>query len=125
MPKAYIGTPRGKVWEINSSPSQIQILDWEETHLSILAAGAEPMRPGNEPDLLVLQKTFLPGWKADVNGAALKPIPEFNVLTGVPLLEGSNRVHLDFEPVSLRLGFFLFFLMFGTLAGLAFKSLLA
>jgi hypothetical protein len=91
---------------------------WDETQVTLSA------RP-SQPAFLVLQKTWLPGWKAFANGKPIQPFVWQDVLTSVPLEAGENNVKLKFDPESLRLGFFLFFLMFGTLAGLAFKPLLA
>lgn len=57
--------------------------------------------------LLVLQKTFLPGWTARVNGRALAPLRCDMVLMALPLPAGQDQVELIYQPPSLRLGFFL------------------
>jgi uncharacterized membrane protein YfhO len=82
---------------------QPEIHQWEETRLSFTAQ--TPC-----PSLLVLQKTFLPGWHATVNGDSVQPLLCDLVLTAVPLTTGVNQVELTFSPISLRLGFFLFFI---------------
>jgi hypothetical protein len=76
---------------------------WGETHLSFTTQT-------QGPSLLVLQKTFLPGWKATVNGISVEPLLCNLVLIAVPLQAGVNQVELTFSPMSLRVGFFLFFL---------------
>jgi hypothetical protein len=80
-----------------------EIQQWGETHLSFVAQT-------QGPSLLVLQKTFLPGWHATVNGSPVQPLICNLVLTAVPLNAGINHVEMNFLPVSLSLGFFLFFL---------------
>ena len=82
-----------------------QNFEWDETKLSITA------RTTRKP-FLILQKTYLPGWKALLNGKSIKPLRCNFVLTAIPTVLGENHVELRFEPVSLRLGFFLFFLFF-------------
>jgi hypothetical protein len=64
---------------------------------------------------LVIQKTFLPGWKSAVNNKPSMLLKCNYVLTAIPLLPGKNQVELKFEPTGLRLGFFLFFLFSGVL----------
>ena len=100
------------------SISQPEIRQWSETHLSLTAKT-------QEPSLLILQKTFLPGWHATVNGLPIQPLLCDLVLTAVPLTVGVNQVELSFSPLSLRLGFFLFFiflLVFITSAGYSFLA---
>jgi hypothetical protein len=82
---------------------------WNETQLSFTAQT-------QGPTLLVLQKTFLPGWHATVNGVSVEPLLCDLVLTAVPLPAGSNQVELTFSPMSLRFGFFLFFLFLAIFA---------
>lgn len=94
---------------IDRLPSLPKILAWQETTLSL---AVDSDRPG----LLVLQRTFLPGWKARVNGVPIRPLRCNLVLTGVPLAPGKSLVELRFDPTGLRLGFFLSFLLAGLLA---------
>lgn len=95
-----------------------EILQWNETHISLRA-------DLDHPAFLLLQKTYLPGWKASVNGNPVKPLRCDFVLTAIPLSPGLNQVELSFEPTSLRLGFFLFLSLFGLWASLGFKRLLS
>jgi uncharacterized membrane protein YfhO len=95
-----------------------EILRWEETRISLRA-------DLDHPAFLLLQKTYLPGWKASVNGKPVKPLRCDFVLTAIPLSPGPNQVELSFEPASLRLGFFLFLSLFSLLASLWFKRLLS
>jgi len=88
---------------------QPEVRLWGETHLSFTAQTQGPA-------LLVLQKTFLPGWQATVNGVPVQPLICNLVLTAVPLQAGVNQIELTFSPVSLRLGFFLFFLFLAIFA---------
>jgi hypothetical protein len=83
-----------------------QVKLWTETRLSLQTQALGPT-------LLVLQKTCLSGWKASVNGKAVTPQIADGVLTALPLSAGENQVELTFEPLSLRLGFFLFLLFLG------------
>jgi hypothetical protein len=94
------------------------IKSWEETHLSLSAEASKPA-------ILILQKTFLPGWKAVVNGKKIEPVQSNLVLIGIPLEAGESQVELRFNPVSLRLGFFLFFLLSGLLSFTLFRRWLA
>jgi hypothetical protein len=79
-----------------------KIETWGETSLNL---NANP----NNTSYLLLQKTFLPGWKAWSNGQELKPILVNDVLMGIQLEKGHNILTLKFEPDGLRLGFFLLF----------------
>ena len=66
--------------------------------------------------MLYLQKSFLPGWKARRNGNLVElGYRYYDVLMTIPLEQGKNQVDFKFDPNSLRLGFFLFFLMSGSL----------
>ena len=89
--------------------SRPEIQQWGETHLSFTAQTREPA-------LLVLQKTFLPGWHATVNGSPIRPLICNLVLTAVPLQTGNNQVELIYSPINLRLGFFLLFLFLAVFA---------
>jgi uncharacterized membrane protein YfhO len=95
-----------------------EILKWDETHLLIKTSA-------NQSTGLLLQKTFLPGWKAFVNDRKFYCFRYNFLLTGVELSEGINQVELKFEPVGLRLGFFLFFLFFGVFSFSLFRRLVA
>ncbi len=83
-----------------------RIKEWSDTHLVLNAFTSVPC-------LLVLQKTFLPGWEATVNGKRLEPQVADMVLTAVPLEPGQNRIKLNYAPLSLRLGFFVFLVFLG------------
>jgi hypothetical protein len=101
FPKAYMN-----VVDENAELTPLQpfpvIHQWDETQLDL------SVNP-SASSLLVLQKTFLPGWKAWVNQIETRP-SRFNlVLSGLLLQPGPNDVVLKFEPEGLRLGFFLFF----------------
>ena len=91
------------------SLNQPEVHQWGETHLSFTVQT-------QGPTLLVIQKTFLPGWHALVNGIPVQPLICNLVLTAVPLTTGMNQVELTFSPISLRLGFFLFFLFLAVFA---------
>ena len=95
-----------------------EIHQWDETHLSLTAQTSES-------SLLILQKTFLPGWHATVNGSAVQPLLCDLVLTAIPLKTGVNQVELTYSPLSLRLGFFLFFIFLGIFILSFFSFLLA
>lgn len=83
-----------------------RIQEWSDTRLAVNAFTSDPC-------LLVLQKTFLPGWRATVNGQNLRPQIADMVLTALPLTPGENRVELTYEPLSLRVGFFVFLVFLG------------
>jgi hypothetical protein len=82
------------------------IREWNETHL-ILNVTTEA------PALLVLQKTFLPGWQATVNDKLVEPQIADLVLTAIPLPPGKSRIEMIFTPLSLRLGFFVLLVFLG------------
>ena len=116
MPGAFVINPAlvadRELLAIHPHAPPPAILDRKETRLSILT-NVDSADMANGGDLLILQKTFLPGWIPMVNGKkTMKGGPLYGALIGIPLVEGKNHVELMFEPVSLRLGFFLFFLFF-------------
>ncbi|HUO56938.1 MAG TPA: hypothetical protein VMV05_02060, partial [bacterium] len=112
FPKAFLGIVRGKLMSMDPNKNLPKIRKWDETLLSISASGSDPMNWGG-PDILFIQKTFLPGWKALVNGTPDHPFLENKgVFTLLHLSPGMNNVELKYAPTSLRLGFFLFFLFF-------------
>jgi len=119
-PKACIGAQPMKSLALDLESTRLKVLQWDETRLAIDAKGSESRVQGAHgadglilPDLLLLQKTFLPGWKAALNGVPTKLGRNSGVLISVPLRTGDNLVSLRYEPLSLRAGFFLFFLFFG------------
>ncbi len=95
-----------------------EILKWDETQL-LLITNSVPSAG------LLLQKTFLPGWKVLINSQKSYLYCYNFLLIGVDLPKGKNQVELKFEPTGLRLGFFLFFLLFSTLVIFLFSSRLA
>jgi len=86
-----------------------EIKKWEPTHLQVSAQNQAPA-------LLVLQKTFLEGWKARVNGQSVQAVRAQGVLLGVPLPPGPCEVELEYRPTGLRLAFFLSWVFLGILA---------
>lgn len=102
----------------SKSPPIPKILKWDETQLSLNVTT-------DHPCLLILQKTFLPAWKAWINGKKTDPIRCDLVLTSIPLVSGENRVTLSYQPSGLRLGFFLLFIMCGWLIFHLFRLKLA
>ena len=115
LPKAYLCDSK-VLFDSKTYPSFIffspiaekplpTLLNWDETRLGLQAK--------TENSLMILQKTFLPGWKAWVNGHAAEIFSCNEVLMGIILDQGNNQVELRYEPLSLRVGFFLFFLFFG------------
>ncbi len=130
-PRAYLSSdfpptlgpiPFENLFDFNFTPdpslSYPKINQWGEVYLSLLTASSHS-------GILVLQKTYLPGWKASVNGASTLFFRTFLVLTGLELPAGQNKVELIFEPVGLRLGFFLFFAFFGVFTFFLIRSRLS
>jgi hypothetical protein len=142
-PRAYLARPEGGdlVPAPSDGRSDVHISRWDETRLSISALVDHPMT-------LVLQKTFLPGWKArlvdlrpapprpvkgseDAGGfrvayqGSLTPFRCDRVLTALSLPEGEDQVELVFNPTGLRLGFFLLLGFLGALTFSLFHRLLA
>jgi hypothetical protein len=94
---------------------------WGETHLSIHTSS-----PSTEPTLLVLQKTFLPGWKGLINPKlALNAFRVNKVLTCLDLPVGENQIEMSFKPTGLHLGFFLFFAFFSVFSFFLIRSRLS
>ena len=113
-PKAYLqGPPESKNPE---NPQVLPILQWDETRLHLEVQG-----PGD----LVVQKTYLPGWKAWDNDYPERPFLTNRVLMGLSLAPGKNNIVLKFEPVSLRLGFFMFLTFCGGFCFSVFRRILA
>ena len=86
------------------------IKSWQPTRLQIATQNQAPA-------LLVVQKTFLAGWKARVNGQSVQAVRAQGVLLGVPLPPGPCEVELEYLPTGLRLAFFLSWVFLGLLAG--------
>jgi hypothetical protein len=84
-----------------SPPPEVQ--SWEDRWILLRTTQEQPA-------FLVLQKTFLPGWKATVNGKPTPLLRAQGVLCGLALPQGPCEVELRFRPTGLRLGFFLSFL---------------
>ena len=102
------------------NPNQPEISEWNETRISFHVVGP------TDNSFVILQKTYLPGWKATINEYREKLLgPTFGVLSWIPLTKGKNQVELRFEPVSLRFGFFLFFLFFGAFSFSLFRRWVA
>ncbi len=101
-----------------SNLSPPQILHWAETRLSLF---------NSSPDsaLLVLQKTFLPGWKAWIDGNPVRPLRCDAVLTALWLPAGPHHIELQYDPTGLKLGFFFFLVFMGIFSFLAIRSVLA
>jgi hypothetical protein len=106
-PKAYLAPP-GAPHGLEPGFRPPAILVWGETRMRLMVQT-------DRPSSLILQKTFLPGWKATVDGVAANPLRFNSVLMTLALPPGARRVELAFHPPGLKLGFFLFFLMSGAL----------
>jgi uncharacterized membrane protein YfhO len=76
------------------------MISWSETSLSAHTSS-------KNPGLVVFQKTFLPGWKAKLDGRVVPTLRCDGVLLGVAVPEGKHRLDLQFDPTALRLGFFI------------------
>jgi hypothetical protein len=127
--------------KMESQETQPIISKWDETQISLSSVGDK--LTSDMPSVLFIQKTYLPGWKAEVNGnrveikrglQALTPKPsdedethwrELEVLMSIPLEKGKNQVELKFEPIGLRLGFFLFFAFSGVFSFFLIRSRLS
>ena len=83
-----------------------EIVHWEDLSISLRTNETHPA-------FLVLQKTYLPGWKALVNGRPLPMIRAQGVLCGLALPKGPCDIELRFNPTALRLAFFLSLLFLG------------
>ncbi len=95
-----------------STKASVETLAWTETRLAILSRA-------DTEGLVVLRKTFLPGWKAFVEGRNANIVRCDGVLMGVPVPAGENTLLLVFHPSGLRLGFFLAWVFLGFGAGVA------
>jgi len=97
-----------------------QVNYWGETKLSIRTSS-----PFTQSTILVLQKTYLTGWKATINGRPTLTSQTNSVLTCLNLPPGENQVEIKFEPAGLRLGFFLFFAFFSAFSFFLIRASLA
>jgi hypothetical protein len=95
-----------------SPQASVETLAWAETRLAVRSRAPTD-------GLVVLRKTFLPGWKAFVDGKKADILRCDGVLIGVPVPAGENTLFLVFHPSGLRLGFFLALAFLGFGAGLA------
>ena len=109
LPKAFIGRIHEKTMAINPRERQPNIQEWDETHLSLSVIGENK---AYDLDHLILQKSFLPGWKGFINGKRTTIERDFDVFISLPLAGGTDHVDLKFDPTGLRLGFFLFLAFF-------------
>jgi hypothetical protein len=81
-----------------------EIIRWEDLQILLRTNG-------NTPSFLILQKTYLCGWKATVNGRKVPLQRAQGVLCGLALPKGPCEVILQFKPTGLRFAFF-FFMIF-------------
>ena len=56
------------------------------------------------PLLLVLSEVWDPGWSATVDGVPAAVLQTNHIFRGIPVLAGSHRVELRYDPPLLRLG---------------------
>ena len=54
--------------------------------------------------LLVISESYHTGWRATVDGAAVRPVPAYGDFLAVPVDKGRHEVALLFDPESLRVG---------------------
>jgi len=54
--------------------------------------------------LLVLSEVFYPGWKAWVDGDEVAILRAQHALRAVPIAQGTHRVVMTFEPLSVKIG---------------------
>ncbi len=107
------GTPRESLPGILDPLGPLPVVkEWSDTQVIV-----ETGSPGRS--FLILQKSFLPAWKAIVNGQPVPTLRCDGVLLGVPLPAGPCRVEMTWRPGGLRFGFFL------ALLGSAFLAFLA
>ena len=98
--EAWVDQPLGNAPMGSSGSAQVE--SWGETRLSIRTRG-------NGVGLLVIQKTFLPGWKARLDGIGIPTLRCDGVMVGILVPEGVHQLDLRFDPTGLRLGFFIAF----------------
>jgi hypothetical protein len=75
------------------------IVSWSETSVSAQSSS-------KTPGLVVFQKSFLPGWKAMIDGKRIATVRCDGVLLGIPVPAGEHHIGLRFDPTGLRLGIF-------------------
>lgn len=56
------------------------------------------------PSILVLGEPFAPGWKAEIDGVAGRLLRVDYDLRGVALGEGTHRVRIFYDPLTVRIG---------------------
>jgi hypothetical protein len=83
-----------------------EITHWGDLYVSLRTNETHPV-------FLVLQKTYLSGWKALVNGHPFPLVRAQGVLCGLALPKGPCDIELRFKPTALRLAFFLSLLFLG------------
>jgi hypothetical protein len=67
---------------------------------------AEP----KQPSLLVLTDVYFPGWRVTIDGKDVPIIRTNGVFRGVFLEAGHHKLRFFFDPISLKIGFAMFFL---------------
>lgn len=77
-----------------------EIIRWEDLRISLRT-------PENPSCFLVLQKTFLCGWKASINGRRVPIQRAQGVLCGIALPKGPCDILIEFRPTGLRIALFL------------------
>jgi Bacterial membrane protein YfhO len=94
------GDDAGRRYVSNRKPSAAKIVEEGPNHVVIEATA-------HAVGWLVFLDNFYPGWKAYVDGAEVEILPANYAFRGVPLSPGIHRIIFRYEPLSLRLGFWL------------------
>lgn len=63
-----------------------------------------------QPSLLVLTDVYFPGWRVTIDGKEAPIIRTNGVFRGVFLEAGHHKLRFFFDPISLKIGFAMFFL---------------
>ena len=75
-----------------------------------------------QPATLMRRELFMPGWRATVNGAAVRVSQVQNIFQAVELPVGRNVVRFHFAPVHSGLGWLAFLLGFAGLLGAVYST---
>jgi len=77
--------------------TEVEIIDYAPDSLTINVTT-------NQAGYLVLMDTYMPGWQAEVNGAAQEILIANHAFRGLALPAGTHQVDFQYWPVGFRLG---------------------
>lgn len=95
-----------KLGEANTSGASLIEAKVIRSGVNEVLVEAEP----KQPSFLVLTDVYFPGWRVTIDGKDVPIIRTNGVFRGVFLEAGHHKLRFFFDPISLKIGFAMFFL---------------